>query len=93
MNSFRTFSSVPDPNVTIRVSGKLFSGHLQYLDQLVQSAAECQLWPLLSLSHLEEIDRPALYYLMRGENQQFSLISCPQFIRDWMDRERQRAAA
>ena len=82
-----------DPNVTIRVSGKLFQGHLSYLDQLVQSAADCQLWPLLSLSGLEQLDRAALYYLMRGENRTFSIISCPNFIQEWMENERERAAA
>jgi hypothetical protein len=81
------------PHITIRVSGKLFHGHLAYLDQLVQSATECQLWPLLSLAQLEELDRAALFYLIDGENQQFGLISCPTFIRDWMDHERERAAA
>ena len=29
------------PHITIRVSGKLFEGHLAYLDQLVHSAFEC----------------------------------------------------
>lgn len=83
----------PQPQITIRVSGKLFDGHLAYLDQLVHSAGECHLWPLLSLSELEELDRHALRYLMDGENQNFGLISCPNFIREWMERERERAAA
>ena len=81
------------PHVTIRVSGKLFQGHLAYLDQLVDSAIECQLWPLLSLSQLEEFDRAALLYLIDGEGSRFGLISCPAFIRDRMDDERERAAA
>jgi hypothetical protein len=81
------------PHVTIRVSGKLFQGHLSYLDQLVQSAAECQLWPLLSLASLEELDREALSYLIEGENRDFGIISCPSFIREWMEHERYRSAA
>lgn len=81
------------PHITIRVSGKLFRGHLEYLDQLVRSADECHLWPLLSLAHLEELDRTALFYLIDGENQRFGIISCPNFIREWMEHERQRAAA
>jgi len=81
------------PRVTIRVSGKLFQGHLAYLDQLVHSAAECRLWPQLNLSHLEELDRAALFYLIDGENRDFSIISCPSFIRDWIEHERDRAAA
>ena len=81
------------PHVTIRISGKLFQGHLPYLDQLVQSAAECQLWPLLSLSLLEELDRQALFYLMNGENRMFGIVSCPSFVRDWMDHEKLREAA
>ena len=79
--------------VTIRVSGKLFQGHLSYLDQLIQSAGACRLWPLLSLSHLEELDRAALFYLIRGENQTFGVVACPTFIREWMDHEKEQAAA
>ena len=82
-----------EATVTIRVSGKLFQGHLSYLDQLVQSAAECHLWPLLSLSDLKELDRAAILYLLRGERDRFALVSCPAFVREWMDLERQQAAA
>jgi len=82
----------PDYRVTIRVSGKLFQGHLEYLDQLVRSAIECHLWPLLSLSQLEELDRDALFYLINGENHEFGIISCPNFIREWMEHEKERAA-
>ncbi len=82
-----------NPTVTIRVSGKLFQAHLSYLDQLVQSAADCQLWPLLNLAHLEELDSAALFYLMRGENRDFGIVSCPNFIREWMEHEKERTAA
>jgi hypothetical protein len=92
MSSRRT-SPLVRPHVTIRVSGKLFEGHLPYLDQLVQSAAECQLWPLLSLSQLDELDRAALLYLANGENREFGIISCPRFVREWMDHERERMVA
>jgi len=81
------------PQVTIRVAGKLFQGHLAYLDQLVQSAGECQLWPVLSLSNLEELDRAALVYLVNGEDHDFGIALCPTFIREWMNREKDRAAA
>jgi hypothetical protein len=83
----------PAPHVTIRVSGKLFRGHLSYLDQLVDSATECRLWPLLSLAQLEELDRDALVYLLNGENRRFEIVSCPNFVRDQMEDERHRAAA
>ena len=83
----------PAYHVTIRVSGKLFQGHLAYLDQLVRSATEFHLWPLLSLSHLAELDREAVLYLLSGENCQFGIISCPNFIRERMDHEKGRAAA
>jgi hypothetical protein len=82
----------PAYHVTIRVSGKLFQGHLEYLDQHIRSAIECRLWPLLSLSQLEELDRDALLYLLDGENREFGIISCPNFIREWIDHERERAA-
>jgi hypothetical protein len=91
--SARGTSRQQAPHVTIRVSGKLFRGHLPYLDQLVQSAEECRLWPLLSLSNLEELDRPALEYLIGGENHHFGITSCPDFVRQWMEQERGGAAA
>jgi hypothetical protein len=81
------------PHITIRVSGQLFQGHLPYLEHLVQSAAECQLWPLLNLEHLEELDRAALSYLMGRENRDFGIAACPGFIREWMEHEDGRAAA
>jgi hypothetical protein len=83
-------SSIPD--VTIRVSGKLFQGHLSYLDQLVQMAGACELWVLLDLENLQEVDRPALLYVMRGEGYAFDVISCPNFIREWMSHEFLRIA-
>lgn len=91
MNLHSSSPQVP-AHITIRVSGKLFQGHLSSLDQLVQSADECSLWPRLSLAQLEEIDRAALVYLMDGEDRRFGILSCPQFIRDRMDNERLRAA-
>jgi len=86
-------SSTPNtPDVTIRVSGKLFQGHLSYLDQLVQTAGACELWVLLDLNNLVEMDRAALLYLMRGEGYAFELVSCPNFIREWMSHESLRIA-
>jgi hypothetical protein len=88
----RASSALGVPNVTIRVSGKLFKGHLFYLNQLVQTADACQLWVVLNLENLEEIDREALLYLMHGEARDFDLVSCPAFIRDWMSHEFPRTA-
>ncbi len=81
------------PTVTIRVSGRLSKGHLSYLDQLVVSAIDCGLWPLLDMSELEELDRVTLAYLMGGEGRDFGILACPSFIREWMEHERERRAA
>ena len=90
MQKALSISNIPD--VTIRVSGKLFQGHLSYLDQLVQTAGACELWVLLDLENLEEVDRAALLYLMRGEGCVFDLMSCPNFVRAWMIHESRRIA-
>jgi hypothetical protein len=81
------------PSVTIRVAGSLSEGHLAYLDQLVSSAIECALWPLLDLAHLEELDRAALTYLVGGEGRHFGILACPNFVREWMQHEKQSEAA
>jgi len=72
-------------HITIFVAGKLFDGHLSYLDQLIQSAHECRLWPLLNLAKLEEVDRAALQYLSRGENREFGIAFCPELVRSRMN--------
>jgi hypothetical protein len=81
------------PSVTIRVSGSLSQGHLSYLDQLVASAIDCGLWPLLDMVHLRELDRVALTYLIGGEGRYFGIVSCPNFVREWMQIEKERRAA
>jgi hypothetical protein len=75
------------PIVTICVSGTLSKGHMAYLDQLVASAIDCALWPLLDLAHLEELDHFALTYLLRGEGRDFGIVACPNFVREWMSHE------
>jgi hypothetical protein len=90
----RIFSSKSaSPTVTIHVSGTLSQGHLQYLDPLVASAIDCALWPLLDLAHLAELDRHALAYLVGGEGRDFGIVACPNFIREWMQHEKDRCAA
>lgn len=92
--NLRSFpSQVVSPSVTIRVAGILSQGHLSYLDQLVASAIEYALWPLLDLSNLQEVDRVALMYLVGGEGRHFGLVACPNFIREWMQHEKERCAA
>jgi hypothetical protein len=86
-------SKFVSPSVTIRVAGSLSQGHLAYLDQLVSSAIDCALWPVLDLAHLEELDQVALMYLAGGEGRQFGVVACPNFIREWMQHERDRQAA
>jgi hypothetical protein len=86
-------SQVVAPSVTIRIAGILSQGHLSYLDQLVASAIEYALWPLLDLSNLEEVDCVALMYLVGGEGRNFGIIACPNFVREWMQHEKERRAA
>ena len=81
------------PTVTIHVSGSLSQGHLSYLDQLVASAIDCALWPLLDLARLAELDRVALTYLVGGEGRDFGIVACPNFIREWMQHESARRTA
>jgi hypothetical protein len=51
------------------------------------------LWPLLDLTHLEELDRVALIYLLTGEGRHFGVVACPNFIREWMQHEKEQEAA
>ena len=93
MRNARIPSNFVSPTVTIRVSGSLSQGHLTYVDQLVSSAIECALWPLLDLAHLMELDHDALTYLLNGEGRYFGIVRCPNFIREWMHYEKESQAA
>ena len=93
MRNTRIPSNFVSPTVTIRVSGSLSQGHLAYVDQLVASAIECALWPLLDLEHLVELDHDALTYLLNGEGRHFGIVHCPNFIREWMHYEKESQAA
>ena len=86
-------SKLVSPTVTIRISCSLSQGHLKYLDQLVASAIDCALWPLLDLSGIEELDRVALMYLLGGEGRDFGIVACPNFIREWMQHEKEHRVA
>jgi hypothetical protein len=88
-----TMSDSPTPTVTIRVSGRLFESHLPYLNQLVQSATDCRLWAVLDLATLAEADSAAVRFLARGEDREFSIASCPTFVRESMERQRACDAA
>jgi hypothetical protein len=81
------------PSVTIHVSGSLLEGHIFYLNQLVTSAIECGLWPLLNMTALEKLDHDALAYLIGGEGRYFGIVACPNFVREWMQVEKGRCAA
>jgi hypothetical protein len=78
--------------VSVRVSGQLLEGHLTYLEHVIRLASECGLWALVDLKHVVELDRAALFYLIRGEGHEFALVACPQFVRQWMRHEKQAAA-
>jgi hypothetical protein len=92
--NMRSFpSKLVSPTVTIRISGSLSRGHLKYLDQLVASAIDCALWPMLDLSGIDDLDRVALMYLLGGEGRDFGIVACPNFIREWMQHEKERRVA
>ena len=88
-----TMSDSPTPTVTIRVAGRLFEGQLPYLGQLVQSATECRLWPVLDLVQLAEVDSASVRFLSRGEDRDFAIACCPGFVREWIQRDRIQNAA
>jgi hypothetical protein len=48
---------------------------------------------MLDLGCLEELDRDALTYLVGGEGREFGIVGCPNFIREWMQYEKNYRAA
>src|SRR5882762_8825372 len=75
------------PTVTIHLSGSLSQGHLRYLDQLVASAIDCALWPLLDLAPLGGV-RPQRARISNGRGRSRFRYRCLPELYPRMDAAR-----
>ncbi|HJS97808.1 MAG TPA: hypothetical protein VJ756_01865 [Terriglobales bacterium] len=78
--------------VRIYLSGRVSSGQLTYLDELIRIASDSRLKVLLDVEQVTVLDLPAVRYLAEGEGTKFKFTCCPRAIRQWIQREQKIAA-
>lgn len=74
-------------SVRIRISGPLSHDHLADLEKLIEAATTAGIRLLLDLQRVTVVDQSAVRYLAQGEGSKFELVSCPTFIRQWVQQE------
>ena len=73
--------------VVIKLSGRMDAEDLTELETLMTSEAEGRRI-VLDLSDLTLVDQGAVSFLKRCEADNITLKNCPEYIREWITRER-----
>ena len=74
-------------SVTLRLSGRLRSEELEQLKTELEGESEGL---VLNLAELKLVDRDAICFLGECEASGIQLEQCHRYVRDWIDRERDR---
>jgi len=76
-------------NVVFTLSGRIEAEHIEELQRLL-SLETAHHHLVLDLKDVTLVDRDAVNYLARCEADGIELQNCPAYIREWIERERDR---
>jgi hypothetical protein len=68
------------------LSGRIEKAAIAELKKLFERQADCAI--VLDLKDVGVVDRDVMKFLVRCEASGVRLENCPQYIRDWMEREK-----
>jgi hypothetical protein len=71
--------------ITIRLSGRLQSEHVEYLQTEIAAAGTRV---ILDLDEVKLVDREVVLFLSACEAKGIEINPCPRYIREWIARER-----
>ena len=72
----------------IRLSGQLRSEHLSQVKSEVEGAERSV---VLDLEEVNSVDIDGVHFLNECESAGISVLRCPRYVREWMQRERGQA--
>ena len=87
--TFRVQRSTVDDAIVLMVSGDIAGDHTSDLETLVDAGATGPM--VLDLKDVLVVDRAGVLLLARSEAQGATLLNCPSYVREWIQRERQFA--
>jgi len=72
--------------VVFTLSGRIKAAHLAELQKLLEAEAAAQKI-VLDLQEVKLVDRDVVSFLASCEAKGIELANCPEYIREWIDRE------
>jgi hypothetical protein len=76
---------------TVHLIGRMKAQHLQDLQTLIDESGPTIALDSRDLEELTLVDLDAVRFLGRCQNAVVSLLHCSQYIRDWIEKERNSA--
>jgi ABC-type transporter Mla MlaB component len=87
--TFRVQRSTIDEAIVLRLSGDIAGDHTADLETLVDADGTGPM--VLDLKDVSVVDRAGVLLLARSEARGSTLLNCPSYVREWIQRERQFA--
>ena len=89
--TFRVQRSAVDDATVLMLSGDIAGEHTSDLETLVEADGTGPM--VLDLKDVSVVDRAGVLLLARSEARGSTLLNCPSYVREWIQRERQFAHA
>ena len=83
----------PGGFVVLRLSGRIDGAHVGALRELAEKEKTTKGGLAIDLTEVTLVSREAIEVLTLAEANGIELRNCPGYIREWVSRERERAAA
>ena len=84
---FKIEKSANGKVVVFTLSGRIEAGRLDELKKLLESEADDHSL-VLDLKEVKLVDREGVNFLAASEAKGMTLVHCPGYIREWINRER-----
>ena len=84
--TFRIETALRGRSTVFLLSGRIEKPAIAELNKLFERQADCDI--VLDLKDVGVVDRDVMKFLMRCEAGGVRLENCPQYIREWMEREK-----
>lgn len=73
--------------VVFALSGDVVAGHAAELQRLLEDDADRRI--VLDLKDVTVVDRNAVLFLSGCQDAGVTLVNCPAYVREWIERERE----
>lgn len=86
--TFRIQRTEADGAVVLAVSGDIAAGQARELEAILDDTGYTQI--VLDLKDLGVVDRAGVRLLARSQRRGAALTNCPAYVKDWIEREKEK---